>query len=61
MTLQEIFDQTSIIACCENPSPENVVSQFGQRISDRHVVKWAFGVTIEEALEPRISVSHASI
>ncbi|KAL1881074.1 hypothetical protein Plec18167_003616 [Paecilomyces lecythidis] len=51
MTLPEDF-QTSVIAACANPLPENVVSQHGKRIiriSDDKVVKWGPDVTKEEA------------
>ena len=52
MTLPEDFQQATIIACCENPLPGIIVSQYGKRIiriSDQHVVKWGPDVTKEEA------------
>lgn len=47
-----------MIACCANPSPENIISQHGKRIiriSDRLVVKWGPDITKEEAENQRIA------
>ncbi|KAJ0424991.1 kinase-like protein [Aspergillus carlsbadensis] len=51
MTLPPDF-QATVIACCANPLPCNIVSQYGNRIiriSDHQVVKWGPDVTKEEA------------
>lgn len=48
MALSEDFQPASVIACCANPSPENIISRHGKRIiriSDHLVVKWGPDVT----------------
>ncbi|KAJ5354876.1 kinase-like protein [Penicillium brevicompactum] len=58
MATPEETHQASVIAYCQNPSPENVVSQYGKRvirISDQEVVKWGPDVTNEEVENQRIA------
>lgn len=52
------FQPASVIAYCANPSPENIISQYGKRvikISDHQVVKWGPGITKEEAENQQIA------
>lgn len=47
------------IACCANPLPDNIVSQYGKRvikISDHEVVKCGPDATKEEAEKQQISL-----
>ena len=49
---------SSVIACCANPLPDNIVSQYGKRvirISDHEVVKCGPDVTKEESENQRIA------
>lgn len=58
MTLLKDFEQASVIACCADPLPGNILSQYGKRvirISDHAVVKWGPDVTKEEAENQRIA------
>ena len=58
MLLAEDLKPASVVACCANPLPENIVSQYGKRIiriSDHQVVKWGPDVTKEEAENQRIA------
>lgn len=58
MTLPEDVQPASIIACCANPSPEQVISQYRKRIiriSDHLVVKCGPDVTKKEADNQRIA------
>ena len=58
ITLPEDIQPASVIACCANPSPENIVSQYGKRIikiSDHQVVKWGPDITNEEAENQQIA------
>ena len=64
MATPKEIHQASIIAYCQNPSPENVVSRYGKRvirISDQEVVKWGPDVTNEEAENQRIREGCGSI
>lgn len=52
------FQPASVIACCANPLPENIISQYGKRIikiSDHQVVKWGPDITKEEAENQQIA------
>lgn len=52
------FQPASIIACCANPSPENIISQYGKRIIkifDHQVVKWGPDITKKEAENQQIA------
>lgn len=58
MLQKEDFQPASVIACCANPLPENIVSQYGKRIikiSDHEAVKWSPDVTNEEAENQQIA------
>lgn len=58
MLQKEDFQPASVIACCANPLPENIVSQYGKRIikiSDHEAVKWGPDVTNEEAENQQIA------
>ena len=53
----------SVIAYCANPSPENIISQYGKRvikISDHQVVKWGPDIAKEEAENPQIAYERVS-
>lgn len=52
------FQPASVIACCANPPPENIISQYGKRVikvSDHQVVKWGPDITEEEAKNQQIA------
>lgn len=58
MALPKEFDEASIIASFTNPLPADVLDKFTNRvikISDHHVVKRGYEVTIEEAENQRIA------
>ncbi|CAI7650068.1 unnamed protein product [Penicillium bialowiezense] len=58
MSLLDDSQRASVIASCEDPVPENVLSQYGRRIikiSDREVVKCGLDVTREEFENQRIA------
>jgi hypothetical protein len=58
MSLPEGLQRASVIACCANPLPGNIVSQYGKRIiriSDHQVVKWGPDVTKAEFENQRIA------
>ncbi|KAJ5107241.1 kinase-like protein [Penicillium angulare] len=58
MALPETIQRASVIAACVDPSPNNVVSQYGKRvikIPDNKVVKYGISVTKEEAENQRIA------
>lgn len=58
MALPEDLHRSSVIACCANPLPDSIISQYGKRIikiSDDQVVKWGPDVTKDEAENQRIA------
>lgn len=58
MAFPKDIQRASVIAYCQNPLPNNIVSQYGKRvirISDQEVVKWGPDVTNEEAENQRIA------
>ncbi|KAJ5225231.1 kinase-like protein [Penicillium chermesinum] len=58
MAFPQDIRQASVIAYCQNPLPDNILSRYGKRvirISDQQVVKWGPDVTIEEAENQRIA------
>ncbi|KAJ5919115.1 kinase-like protein [Penicillium verhagenii] len=58
MTALEDVQRASVIASCSDPLPENILSQYGNRvikISDHQVVKWGPDVTKEEFENQRLA------
>ncbi|KAJ5950730.1 kinase-like protein [Penicillium vulpinum] len=58
MAFPQDIQPASVIACCADPLPANIVSQYGKgviRISNHQVVKCGPGVTKEEAENQRIA------
>lgn len=61
--LEADVQPASVIAYCANPSPENIISQYGKRvikISDHQVVKWGPDIAKEEAENPQIAYERVS-